>query len=872
MGERFLHEALLRARLELGLTQDELASSVGVDVRTYRRYESGEVNEGGFSVRQPARRRLLARLCAELGLAQDELVQREDASTKATPATSATAPAAIADAATLPLLRPEIASVLQRAPFFVGREELLDELLPWAQGGPGPGVLALVGVGGAGKSAVAERLLARLGGAGGAGLLVWSFYDDERTEAFLARAARYFSRGEAGAGEPLATLEAALAEGPPHLLVLDGLERVQADGRGHRAHGELEDPLLRRLLVALARGLGGARALVTSRFTLSELAPWEGQGARTVGLAPLCAADARRLLVAWGAGGDGEALQSVIDATGGHALSLAVAGSYAGSFLGGDLRPLAPSELAEAAHDDPLARRLTRLLEAYAGAIPEVERDLLTRLSALASGADERSLLTLSSAPTRVAGALAGLGAAELRRALVRLERLGLVFRAGEAPLRWSSHPFVRDHFRARLGGVQGEVRGAVGATAAASLGAAPGRGGGGEGQLDALEEILGQLLDAGQPEQALRLYQGTLGGFNRLGLVLGEMSRGARMLRRFSAEHLARLDAGWRSLLLYDQGLYAGALGDLEHGQRCYERYLELALAMDDPGQLATGLRTLAYTLRLRGRLPEARAAILRSCAVAEARGLAAHGARGLALLASIEHDGGEIAAAREGFSRVRDAREAGVARRGLWEAEHRLALGDREGARGMTEVNVEVCERLRWAGHAAHGRVLLGLAALPGDPARAARMLEAARPWAIRSGEVEMMARIHELAALVALARGAHFEALREVVSGEALAETCGLGLFLGRFLALSLRVARARGDEEGMARAPEVVARLHPDDAWGRAEALHEAGACEQRRGDPARAEAWLREALALRTRLGHPDRDTTAALLAHTLRSR
>jgi hypothetical protein len=143
---------------------------------------------------------------------------------------------------------------------------------------------------------------------------------------------------------------------------------------------------------------------------------------------------------------------------------------------------------------------------------------------------------------------------------------------------------------------------------------------------------------------------------------------------------------------------------------------------------------------------------------------------------------------------------------------------------------------------------------------------MLEAARPWAIRSGEVEMMARIHELAALVALARGAHFEALREVVSGEALAETCGLGLFLGRFLALSLRVARARGDEEGMARAPEVVARIHPDDAWGRAEALHEAGACEHR-GDPARAEAWLREALALRTRLEHPARDTTAALLAH-----
>jgi len=72
----FNHELLVRARTELGLTQEEVARGAGVDVRTYRRYESGEVNQsGGFGVRTPSRRRLLDSLCRELGLAEEELVR-----------------------------------------------------------------------------------------------------------------------------------------------------------------------------------------------------------------------------------------------------------------------------------------------------------------------------------------------------------------------------------------------------------------------------------------------------------------------------------------------------------------------------------------------------------------------------------------------------------------------------------------------------------------------------------------------------------------------------------------------------------------------------------------------------------------------------
>ncbi|HYO70331.1 MAG TPA: helix-turn-helix transcriptional regulator [Archangium sp.] len=74
--QRFHHALLLQARLDLNLTQEQAAAAVGVDVRTYRRYESGAVNDvpGGFSVRHPTRRKMIQRLAAEFGLAEADLL------------------------------------------------------------------------------------------------------------------------------------------------------------------------------------------------------------------------------------------------------------------------------------------------------------------------------------------------------------------------------------------------------------------------------------------------------------------------------------------------------------------------------------------------------------------------------------------------------------------------------------------------------------------------------------------------------------------------------------------------------------------------------------------------------------------------------
>ncbi len=76
--------------MELGLTQDEAAEAIGIDVRTYRRYESGKVNEGrGLVINRSSQRRILSNMTREFGIAESDLlctVQPNDLSSTASKA------------------------------------------------------------------------------------------------------------------------------------------------------------------------------------------------------------------------------------------------------------------------------------------------------------------------------------------------------------------------------------------------------------------------------------------------------------------------------------------------------------------------------------------------------------------------------------------------------------------------------------------------------------------------------------------------------------------------------------------------------------------------------------------------------------------
>ncbi len=179
---------------------------------------------------------------------------------------------------------------LPAAPEFLGREMEQRELTRfWTEGFEG--VVAMVALGGSGKTAVAARVVDSLRSRDASlsaphGLFVWSFYREPDAGQFLRRAFDYFrvpsSAGAAATGLGLVhLLAAALDNGERNLLVLDGLERVQSAGdRNADDFGRLEDPLLKTLLLRAAAGVGKTLILVPSRFPLTDLEPAAGAGYR----------------------------------------------------------------------------------------------------------------------------------------------------------------------------------------------------------------------------------------------------------------------------------------------------------------------------------------------------------------------------------------------------------------------------------------------------------------------------------------------------------------------------------------------------------------------------------------------------------------
>jgi hypothetical protein len=286
----------------------------------------------------------------------------------------------------------QVAHALPLAPQFVGRDQELAELRAmWAAGSRD--VIALVGLGGAGKTALAARFLEELARSENAlppdRLFVWSFYQETDADRFLTEAYRHFAKiGDAPAPAKgtglLHLLREALSTGAINLLVLDGLERVQRESTDHpTAFGQVEDPLLRGLLIRIAEGAGRTVALVTSRFPLTDLQSFQNRGYRHLGIEGLSEPAALALLRRHGVEGDDKALRELVEAYGAHALTLDHLGSLIGQFLGGDPRRAPEAPKFTSPQQDRQALRLARLLRAYETHLPPSELALLCRLCLL---------------------------------------------------------------------------------------------------------------------------------------------------------------------------------------------------------------------------------------------------------------------------------------------------------------------------------------------------------------------------------------------------------------------------------------------------------------------------------------------------------
>jgi hypothetical protein len=466
----------------------------------------------------------------------------------------------------------------------------------------GKGMCALVGIGGAGKTALVDRFLRLLPGVlppepglrrreplpTPRRLFVFSFYDAPNPDAFFAQLAGWLTErtNRLQTAQPSYEHTVALLEyAGPCLLVLDGLEKVQEDGLRGAPLGQVADGRLRGFVLRAAEGrLGEAALLITTRFPLDDLRDRPGLNYREIPVDRISEEACVALLRQRGVRGTDPELAQVARACGRHALTVDLAGGYLTHFAGGDPGaaasgsdpegrpdPVAPSDDDRQRAVAEQTARFVRLAQRYREALARTDPAalaLLERVCLFRLGVDANLLALIFTGPGKddLSGPeLAALSPAEVRARLEKLAALRLlepterhahggherpatahavptVF-SGVEDTTWAVHPAVRDGF---LSGLEaGRARSGHAAACGgliASLGGLPGRGTNPADTrtLDLLEEITYHTLEAGLAGTAWELYRYQLGGYENLGRRLGAYERGERLCRAFAASQSA--------------------------------------------------------------------------------------------------------------------------------------------------------------------------------------------------------------------------------------------------------------------------------------------------------------------------------------------
>jgi tetratricopeptide (TPR) repeat protein len=725
----------------------------------------------------------------------------------------------VATELTNPKWRPTVLYPLQPANFFIGRDELVRDLIEWSNNAsPQTRVVALVAAGGSGKTATAEKVFQSLPTMLDFGVFVWSFYENPQTEEFLLEAYKYFAdRSGSDAGRIARPLQEVLSGTIPHLLILDGLEQVQSSGNESRVRGQLEDPLLKRLLCWIATGVGTkAKALITSRYSFPDLHAWAGRTFREEHLSDLSAAAAVTILRQWGVkGADAEllgVLRPIQDDNSGnvHALSVSVLGSYLGKICQGDpsKAPLFDASIFAAA--EPKAAKISRILATYAERLTAAERDLLARLALFSRGTTTSIIQVIIDAGGSVAGNLAGLSEIEVQQLLYQLCDLGLVFRyeTVEGPA-FTTHPFLRDFFGSLYGIADPtKVHDAVIARLVPTLTERWRRAPlSSTHDFDQCEHLIEILRLAGHSQRAIDLFFYRLGGYS-LGTNFGEDARGIRIISSFAPDKTPatidqRMPIARQVSLLVCWGLFAQHIGDLTTARQAYQvaikrqatrsdkfpfvplsinaAILRVLFGPEADVTLASLWINLAEVETLSGRWPAAESAA--RSALRHAPDFGVMSRNGYYIRASYAY----IAATHFRLGKVADAKE--LYARALFKhfgwvewsfkdfqfAEFFLMLGERDMAQSYVSHNLinRQKEDKKWQ---AYCGLLLGRCAVPNDLAAARQHLEAARTYTRHREDVDATLRCHSLSAEIERFGGNAALAVTEAETGVQLADTCG------------------------------------------------------------------------------------------------
>jgi hypothetical protein len=276
---------------------------------------------------------------------------------------------------------------------FFGRNEEL-ALLCQGLNGDGPSVVALVGPGGQGKTAIVQHWLESVTTAGypADGVFLWSFYRGKQADLCLRRlygyAAGLPTLGDLSATYCVDRLLPVLRR-ERWALVLDGTEVAQHDSGPW--FGRFIHPELSRLLEELASAAMPGVVLLTTRFPLPEI---EGRKhARVLSLGGLDAQSARGLMRSLGVQASDAKLDRATAACGRHAKAVELLATYLRQFQKGQYRmdALPAPAPAEAFSDEE--RHVARILAAFQRDLPAEVQDVLALATAFREPPAEQQVL-----------------------------------------------------------------------------------------------------------------------------------------------------------------------------------------------------------------------------------------------------------------------------------------------------------------------------------------------------------------------------------------------------------------------------------------------------------------------------------------------
>ncbi|GIW82526.1 MAG: hypothetical protein KatS3mg105_4333 [Gemmatales bacterium] len=265
---------------------------------------------------------------------------------------------------------------------FFGREREL-ALLDQAAAGGELSLVALIGPGGQGKTAIAQHWLQRLAAADQPfdGVFLWSFYRGKDADLCLRR---LFAYAEGCHHSNNVSASYCVDRLIPRLrserwaIVLDGTEVVQFEAGSW--FGRFVHPDLGRFLEELASESMPGVVVLTSRFATPELE--RRRHARIVNLGRLDTNSARLLLRSLGVIGDDAELDAAADVAGFHAKAVELLGTY---LVGFEEKRASRCQLLPPANDsleDEDEARVSRVLSAFHVRLPREEQDILALATA----------------------------------------------------------------------------------------------------------------------------------------------------------------------------------------------------------------------------------------------------------------------------------------------------------------------------------------------------------------------------------------------------------------------------------------------------------------------------------------------------------